>query len=140
MRRPGLRCAPALILAFELLGDLVHHLDALRADPRVDRSELGGLGLEPREGGEDLARGDEPTLLDHREQAFDAACLATVLGGADSRVRRVYGGGVVRAAGLGSIDPVGVSRVFGVSRHVLLPRPSFSSARATAHPTNCSAS
>ena len=67
MRGPGLGRASALILAFELLGDLVNHLDALRADPRVDRGELGGLRLEPGESGEDLARGDEAALLDQGE-------------------------------------------------------------------------
>ena len=75
-----------------------------------------------------------------RAHSFDPALLATVPGRAGRRVRRGSGGSVVRVAGAGSIDPVGVSRVFRVSRHVLLPRPSFASARATAHPTNCSAS
>ena len=57
------RAPAAFVLAFELLGDLVDDLDARALDPRVDRGELGGLGLETGERGEDLAGGDEAALL-----------------------------------------------------------------------------
>src|SRR5262249_18633585 len=80
MRWPRLGRRASLVLALELLGDLVDDLDAARADARVDRGELGRLGLETRKGGEDLTRGDEPAFLDQLEQAFDTTLLGRVVG------------------------------------------------------------
>src|SRR5262245_11050997 len=97
MRRPRLRGRAPLVLALELLGDLVDDLDAPRADARVDGGELGGLGLETGEGGEDLAGGDEAAFLDPLEQGFDATVPSRVvrssgrgIGSAGRRARRRF--------------------------------------------------
>src|SRR5262249_23089601 len=91
MSRPRLGRAAPLVLALELLRDLVDDLHTARADARVDRGELGGLGLETRKRSADLTGGDEPAFLDPLEQGLHTAVLGRVcrsIGRGVGRTRR----------------------------------------------------
>ena len=72
----------ALVLAFELLGDLVEHLDAARLEHVVEVAQLVGVGLEIGERREDLAGRDEAALAhvvehaDHARARTGAGCDA----------------------------------------------------------------
>src|SRR5262249_49517618 len=66
----------ALVLALELLGDLIDDFHAARTDAGIDRGEVGRLRLEAGEGGEDLTRRDEPALLDPGQQGLYAGAGA----------------------------------------------------------------
>ena len=69
------------IFTLQLFGDLVDDGDTALANGLVDRGELGGLRLEIRERGEDLAARDEPALFDTREELVDVARRRFGLGG-----------------------------------------------------------